>query len=211
MSSVAMSASDFATSESADPITAVGPSIAGGPTVLAGPNLPCVRICSSGVLPFMPDEFMVPAVRISEEGDDASVPETEHDELMVPVVSDHVAVVRSAPLPATSVGSDRSLPVVSQVTGRKYTAPSSLDSVWYEDVLSMYANAPWFRRDVLADEALLQRYYTGVWLPSGIPIPSLRSRAWRDTSCASSEDLFVTCNRSRSMLSASSCIRFALV
>lgn len=65
----------------------------------------------------------------------------------------------------------------------------------------MHANGPWFDGDASGDEeALVQRYCTCGWLPGSIIVSSLRSRAWRDTLCASSRDQLMTGNRSHSDL-----------
>lgn len=90
---------------------------------------------------------------------------------------------------------DRTRSQFSHVTRKTYPAPSAFDDIDPLDNLDLLTEAPWLEYDALADEDLVNRYAIEGWLPGGLPLGCVRSRAWRERCCYTITSLLATSSR----------------
>ena len=76
--------------------------------------------------------------------------------------------------------------------GKVFLAPDWFDGVDIGDDGDLFGRAPWFDRDALGVENLLEDYDDGEgWLPGGVPIAAVRTWCWRFQFACCDDDLVV--------------------
>lgn len=104
-----------------------------------------------------------------------------------------------APLAPVEAGVcvNRSLPIVSFVTCRWYSAPTTFNNVGSEDALATYDSSTCFHIEVSVDEALIWHFRAGDWMHGSIPGSWLASVLWRDTCYEFEKHIFASRSRCR--------------
>lgn len=76
--------------------------------------------------------------------------------------------------------------------GEKYfPAPYLFDDADYTQDPILFGAGPWFDRELLGNELLINRYVVDGWLPGGVPVSVLQHWCWRHQFACRDTDLFI--------------------
>lgn len=78
------------------------------------------------------------------------------------------------------------------LNNKYFPAPYLFDEADYADESHLYGSAPWFDRDMLGNDLLINRYVTDGWLPGGVPVGVITSWCWRNQFACRDADLYIS-------------------